>query len=111
MARLDAPVPEENRAAAPPRFGSWRGFLLVAIAVNALYLWGMTALVRDPDNAIWAKTLAWLPFNLIASVLYYVFMIKLSGSGGLVPRGPAGALYVALCMVMIMLNWIVFFAA
>ncbi len=95
----------------PRRFRSWRAFLFVAIGVNALYLWGMRGLAGDPAAAIWAKTLAWLPFNVIATVLYYVFLIKLSGSGGLSVRGPAGAFFVALCLAMIALNWLAFFAA
>jgi hypothetical protein len=95
----------------PRRFQSWRGFLFAAIGVNVLYLWGMMGLTRDPAAAVWAKTLAWLPFNLIATVLYYVFIIKLSGTGGFAVRSLAGAFFVALCLAMITLNWLAFFAA
>ncbi len=95
----------------PRRFQSWRAFLFAAIGVNALYLWGMVGLTRDPASAVWAKTLAWLPFNLIATVLYYVFIIKLSGTGGFALRSLAGAFFVALCLAMIVANWIAFFAA
>lgn len=105
------PAVDGGEGETPQRFQNWRAFLFVAIAVNALYLWGMTGLTRDPASAAWAKTLAWLPFNLIATVLYYVFIIKLSGTGGVAVRSLAGAVFVALCLAMIALNWLTFFAA
>jgi hypothetical protein len=111
MERLDGPGHEDGEAGPVPRFGSWRGFLYVAIAVNGLYLWGMTGQMGDPATAVWAKTLTWLPFNLIATVLYYVFIIKLSGTGGLTVRSLGGAFHVLLCLAMTALNWIAFFAA
>jgi len=105
------PAVDGGDGGTPRRFQSWRGFLFAAIGVNALYLWGMMGLTRDPASAVWAKTLAWLPFNLIATVLYYVFIIKLSGTGGFAVRSLAGAFFVALCLAMITLNWLAFFAA
>jgi|GEM_PF-3447125 len=105
------PAVDGGEGETPRRFRSWRAFLFAAIGVNALYLWGMMGLTRDPASALWAKTLAWLPFNLIATVLYYVFIIKLSGTGGFAVRGLAGAFFVALCLAMITLNWLAFFAA
>ncbi len=113
------PDREDGGAEALTRFRSWRGFLFVAIAVNGLYLWGMMGLVQDPGGAIWAKVLTWLPFNLIASVLYFVFLVKLSkadedaarAGGGADKAGTSGALYAVLCLAMIAVNWIAFFAA
>ena len=92
-------------------FRSWRAFFFVAVLVNALFVYGMLGSVADPNVAPWTKVLSWFPFNVIATVLYYVFLIKLSGSGGLSVRGPAGAFFVALCLAMITLNWLAFFAA
>ncbi len=101
------------------RFRSWRGFLLVAIALNTLFVYGMFAGASDPSVKAWYKALTWLPFNLIASVLYFVFLVKLSkadedcskAAGGADKAGTNGALYVVLCVAMIAANWIAMFAA
>lgn len=84
------------------RFRDWRGFLLAAVLVNGLFLYGMVGAVQDPGSAPWVKSLSWLPFNLIASVLYVVFMVKLSRQG---------RFYVFLSAAMIAINWIVMFSA
>lgn len=101
----DAPVPE---AGADPlaRFRSWRGFLFVAIAVNGLFVWGMWGSVANPGLAGWVKAFSWLPFNVIATALYYVFMKKLTG-----PGGPGGTFYVILCLALIVANWLAMFVA
>lgn len=88
----------------PGRFRSWRGFLLATIIVNALFVYGMLGAVRDPAAAAWLKALSWLPFNVIASVLYLVFVVRLS-------RARAGAAYACLCVGLILGNWIVMFSA
>jgi hypothetical protein len=113
------PDREDGGSDAQTRFRSWRGFLFVAIAVNALYLWGMMGQMQDPSTAVWAKVLTWLPFNLIASVLYFVFLVKLSkadedaarAAGGADKAGTGGAFYAVLCLAMIAVNWSAFFAA
>jgi hypothetical protein len=50
------------------------------------------------------KALSWLPFNVIATILYYVFKAKLADQ-------PSGALYGALCLVMVVVNWAALFIA
>lgn len=86
------------------RFRSWRGFLLAAILLNALFVWGMWSSVADRGVAAWTKALSWFPFNVIATVLYLVFMAKLARPGG-------GALYAWLCVAMIAANWLAMFIA
>jgi hypothetical protein len=88
------------------RFRNWRGFLFAAIALNALFIYGMFAGAADPSVKGWFKAISWLPFNVIASVLYYVFMVKLSRDDG-----GSGKLYAALCLAMIAANWIAMFVA
>ncbi|MBP9916507.1 MAG: hypothetical protein KBF24_09895 [Thiobacillaceae bacterium] len=87
------------------RFRNWPGFLAAAIALNALFVYGMFAGASDPEVRGWFKALSWLPFNVIASALYFVLMVKLSKTGG------HGALYAVICLAMIAANWIAFFAA
>lgn len=101
------------------RFRSWRGFLLTAIALNALFVWGMWGSASDPSTSAWTKALSWFPFNVIASVLYLVFMAKLSradgevakAAGGADKANTGGAFYILLCVAMIAANWILMFAA
>lgn len=83
------------------RFRSWRGFLAAAIVLNALFVYGMFAGASDPSVRGWFKALSWLPFNVIASTLYFVFMVKLSKA----------APYVVICLAMIAANWIAMFVA
>jgi hypothetical protein len=83
------------------RFRSWRGFLAAAIALNVLFVYGMFAGASDPSVRGWFKALSWLPFNVIASALYFVFMVKLSKA----------APYVVICLAMIAANWIAMFVA
>ncbi|MDD5365970.1 MAG: hypothetical protein PHR30_11570 [Gallionellaceae bacterium] len=82
------------------RFRNWRGFLFVTIAVNVLFVYGMLGNTGDVSLGIWYKTLIWLPFNVIASVLYYVFKVKLADAA-------AGGVYGFLCLAMMAANWIV----
>jgi hypothetical protein len=120
----DSPEPDSSGDEAKEqdplaRFRSWRGFLFAAIVLNALFVYGMFASASDPSVKAWYKALSWLPFNVIASVLYFVFLVKLSkadedcakAAGGADKVGTHGALYVVLCVVMIAANWIAMFAA
>lgn len=101
------------------RFRSWRGFLLAAVVLNALFVWGMWGSATDASVAAWTKALSWFPFNVIATVLYLVFMAKLNradgavaeAAGGADKANTGGAFYVLLCVVMISANWILMFAA
>jgi hypothetical protein len=86
----------------PARFRNWLGFLVAAVAVNLLFVWGMIGNSGDPKLALWYKALIWLPFNVIATLLYYVIRLKLADRR-------AGALYGALCLTMIAANWAVMF--
>jgi len=94
------PVLEQADPDPLARFRNWRGFLFAAIAVNLLFVYGMLGNTGDASLGIWYKTLIWLPFNVIASVLYYVFKVKLADAA-------AGRVYGLLCLVMIAANWIV----
>ncbi len=116
------PTPPERRPDGADflfRFQSWRVFLLVAIAVNALFVWGMWGAAADPGGGAWIKVFSWLPFNFIATALYFVFMVKLSRAdeavaqavGGADRAGTHAAFHVVLCVAMIAANWIAFFAA
>ena len=87
-------------AGSPARLANWPGFLLLGVAVNVLFLWGMMGSMGDSATAAWTRALSWLPFNLIASVFYLVCYLKLSH---LAFRGLAAAMTGA--------NWIAFFAA
>lgn len=82
-------------------FRTWRGFLVAAVAVNALFVWGMWGSVAHSGVGAWIKVFSWFPFNVIATVLYYVFMKKLSGPDA----RPAGGYYAALCLALIAANW------
>lgn len=116
MPMTDAPEGEPAERDSPDpraRYQSWRAFLFVAVGVNALYLWGMLNQMGDPSTAGWYKALTWLPFNVITTVLYYVFYMKLVKHDADAPRGiqPARMFYAALCMVMVVVNWSAMIAA
>jgi hypothetical protein len=70
----------------------------------------MFAGASDPGVRGWFKALSWLPFNVIASVLYFVFMVKLSKADG-DKAATHGAFYVVICLAMIAANWIAMFVA
>lgn len=84
------------------RFRNWRGFLFATIVVNLLFIYGMLGNTGDASLGIWYKALIWLPFNVIASVLYYVFKIKLADRAG-------GGYYGLLCLAMIAADWVIMF--
>ncbi len=113
----DAPEPEQPSPEHDPlaRFQNWPAFLFVSVGVNVLYLWGMLGQMGDPGTATWYRALTWLPFNLITTVLYYVFYVKLAGAGapaqGARRGGIAGRLYALLCLAMVAVNWTAMFAA
>lgn len=90
------------------RFRTWRGFLLAAIVLNALFVYGMFAAVSDPGVSAWVKALSWLPFNGIASVLYYVFMVRLTRDAS---SQASGWFYQVICIAAIVANWAALFAA
>jgi hypothetical protein len=96
----DTPDNDEDAAAAAPRFVNWLGFLLVGVAVNLLFLWGIRSGMEDAGVAAWTKVLSWLPFNLIATMFYLVCYAKV-----------ANWLFRLLALAMIILNWLAFFAA
>ncbi len=93
------------------RFRSWRGFLVAAIAVNVLFVYGMFAAVSDPGTKTWFKTLSWLPFNVIATVLYYVFLVKLSKADADGAKPTFSVFYAFLCIAMTIANWLAMFTA
>jgi hypothetical protein len=111
--------PDPNEPDPLSRFRTWRGFLLATIVLNVLFVYGMMGSVKDPSTAVWTKALSWFPFNVIGSVLYLVLLRKLSqadsdcaqAAGGADKAGTYGALYVVLCIAMIIANWIALFAA
>jgi uncharacterized protein (DUF983 family) len=86
----------------PARFQSWRGFLLVSIVVNLLFVYGMWGGTGDAHLATWYKTLIWLPFNLIATALYLAIMTRLAARG---------LFYRVLCSALIVANWAVMLRA
>lgn len=106
---IDPPGSDPSQDDPLRRFRNWRGFLLAAIVVNVLYVYGSLGHVGDAGAAIWYKVLIWLPFNFIASVLYYVFMVKLSRADG--TAGAGGTFYVILCLALIVANWLALFLA
>jgi hypothetical protein len=99
-----SPVQVPTEADPLSRFRSWRGFLAASVAVNVLFLYGMLGAVTVPGAAIWLKTLAWLPFNLIATAVYLAIMARLAPVAG-------GLFYRILCAFMIVASWSVMFAA
>jgi hypothetical protein len=97
------PLTGEGRDALD-RFRNWHGFLAAALAVNALFVYGMLGNVADPSVRTWFKALVWLPFNAIATAVYIMLAIRLSSTRG-------GKLYVILCGVVAVGNWGVMLAA
>lgn len=92
------------------RFRNWRGFLVAAIAVNLLFLYGMWHNTADPGVAIWFKVLVWLPFNAIATALYLVFLFRL-GKPSEANHQTGGAMYALISLFMIGTNWALLIAA
>jgi len=87
------------------RFRNWRGFLAATVLLNALFVYGLLAGTPDPTTKLFFKMLSWLPFNLIATALYYVFMVKLA-------KAETGTyFYAVLCSAMIVANWLIMIAA
>ncbi len=111
--------PDSNEPDPLARFRTWRGFLLAAIVLNVLFVYGMIGSVADPSVAAWTKALSWFPFAVIASALYLVLLTKLSRADADCARaagraGRAGSYktrYVFLCVAMILANWVALFAA
>lgn len=99
-------TPEQNASEPDPlsRFRNWRGFLAASIVLNLLFIYGMLGAVSDPIGGIWYKTLAWLPFNAIATAVYIAIMARLAGT-------PGGPFYRVLCILMIVLSWSVMLGA
>ncbi|MBI5329301.1 MAG: hypothetical protein HZB71_01685 [Betaproteobacteria bacterium] len=96
-----AEIPEQE-ADPLARFRDWRGFLLAAIAVNALFAYGMTLGADHPQARIWNLVLVWLPFNFIATTVYYAMLVRLTGP----ERTPlARGFYRVLCGGLIVANW------
>lgn len=86
-------------------FRNWHGFLLAALAVNTLFAYGMLGQVSEPATAAWHKTLVWLPFNALATAVYYVIMIRLACPGAW------GLFYRLLCGGLIIGNWLLMLTA
>lgn len=99
-----AEPPEAEQPDSLTRFRSWHGFLLAALLVNALFVWGMVGNAQDPMQRIWFQTLVWLPFNAIATAVYYAIMQRLRSQ-------PRGCFYLWLCPLLIVANWLVMFLA
>jgi hypothetical protein len=86
------------------RFRNWHGFLLAALAVNALFVYGMLGNVADPGVRTWFKALVWLPFNAIATAVYFMLAVRLSKRRG-------GPFYGILCLTVVVANWVVMLTA
>ncbi|MDP2430873.1 MAG: hypothetical protein Q8O33_02460 [Pseudomonadota bacterium] len=99
-------APDQSPAEPDPlsRFRNWRGFLAASVALNLLFIYGMLGAVSDPAGAIWYKTLAWLPFNAIATAVYLAIMARLADT-------PGALFYRILCAIMIVASWSVMFGA
>ncbi|HRH81031.1 MAG TPA: hypothetical protein PLW81_08305 [Thiobacillaceae bacterium] len=102
---VDDGAPEAGQPDPLARFRDWRGFLLAALAVNGLFVWGMLGQVGDPATATWHKALVWLPFNCLATVVYYVVLLKLGQPGAW------GLFYKLLCGGLIIGNWLLMLSA
>lgn len=98
----DADEPEGRDAL--DRFRNWHGFLAAAMAVNALFVYGMLGNVADPSVETWFKALVWLPFNAIATAVYLMLATRLS-------KGRGGVFFVTLCASVAIANWVVMLAA
>lgn len=88
-------TPEALGEGLSARFSSWCGFFFASVVVNLLFVYGMLAGMSDATVSIWYKTLIWLPFNAIASVLYLAIMARLGNAGWGVFRVLAAAMIVA----------------
>jgi hypothetical protein len=97
-------LPDNDTSDPLARFRSWHGFLLATLAVNGLFVWGMLANAHDPTQRIWFQTLVWLPFNAIATAVYYAIMQRLRVE-------PRGCFYLLVCPLLIVANWLVMFLA
>ncbi|MCP5278706.1 MAG: hypothetical protein H6935_10155 [Thiobacillus sp.] len=86
------------------RFRNWHGFLAAALAVNALFVYGMLGNVADPSVSAWFKALVWLPFNAIATAVYLMLALRLS-------KGRGGMFFVTLCAIVGIGNWVVMLLA
>lgn len=97
-------IPAEEGWDALDRFRNWHGFLVAALAVNALFVYGMLGNVSDPSVRAWFKALVWLPFNAIATAVYLMLAVRLS-------KGRGGAIFAILCGAVAIANWVVMLAA
>lgn len=94
------PASTEDKADDPlVRFRNWRGFLFATVAVNLLFIYGMLGGMTHASLSIWYKTLIWLPFNVITTVLYLAIMTRLGNTGW--------GIFRILCAIMIIVNWVV----
>jgi hypothetical protein len=100
----DHGTPAEVEADPLARFRHWGGFLLAALAVNVLFVYGMLANVADAGVRTWFKALVWLPFNAIATAVYLMLAVKLAQRSG-------GVFYRTFCLAMIVANWAVMLVA
>ena len=80
------------------RFRNWPGFFWATLALNLLFVYGMLGIVGAPGMGIWLKTLVWLPFNAIATAVYYMLWVKLADARG-------SLFYRALCFFLVAANW------
>jgi len=92
------------------RFRSWRGFLVAAIVVNALFVYTLLG-HRGPEVVLWHKTLIWLPFTAIATAVYLAIMSRLGMRGPSDRLTLAGRFYVGVCVLLIVANWAILLAA
>jgi hypothetical protein len=95
---------QESEADPLARFRNWHGFLWAAVAVNVLFVYGMLGNMADPSVRTWFKALVWLPFNAIATAVYFMLAAKLRQSG-------AATFHRLLCLVLAVANWAVMVAA
>lgn len=107
MGNMQAPAPQSsseteknNEAAAPVR--NWHGLLLAGMLVNAFFVYTMLGAPPEPSVRVWYKVLVWFPFNAIATGVYLAIMMRLSGATA---STFAKYFYVALCALLIVVNW------
>ena len=82
------------------RFRNWPGFFWATLGLNLLFVYGMLGALGAPGMGIWLKVLVWLPFNAIATAVYYMLAVKLA-------PGRGGGFYRALCFALVAANWAV----
>lgn len=104
MSLPDAPEQVPSGQDPLSRFRSWRGFLVASVGLNLLFIYGMLGAVSNPAGAVWFKTLAWLPFNAIATAVYLAIMARLAEARG-------ALFYRLICIGMIVASWSAMFAA